>query len=67
MSSDNARVREAIHQADVDLTGRPGPFILTACIGADGAVWAVLTDAAGGVVKTRQIKPWDVKPWDGPQ
>jgi hypothetical protein len=46
----------AQHLADVDTAGRPGPFILTACIGRDGSVWAALTDAAGRqVAATRPI------------
>jgi hypothetical protein len=46
----SARVTRAVHRADVDPEGRPGPFILTTCVGDDGTVWSVLTDAAGAVI-----------------
>lgn len=46
----SARVTRAMHRADVDPTDRPGPYILTTCVGDDGTVWSVLTDAAGAVI-----------------
>lgn len=56
MSDQSDAAARATHVTNVDISDRPGPFILTACVGHDGSVWAVLSDAAGGVVaKTRRV------------
>jgi len=52
------RVVRAMHRADVEIGDRPGPFILSLCVGVDGRVQAVLTDGNGQTVaRTRAITP----------